>query len=47
VKTTAVLLKVTGEKHKPWWQSLGLPPPHKWGDDLSSAYVVQIKEGQK
>jgi hypothetical protein len=47
VKTTAVLLKVEEEKGKAWWESLGLPPPWKGGDDTSSAYVVQVKEGKE
>jgi len=42
--TTHVVLTITGRSGWPWWKSLGLPPPWKWGDDESFAYVVAKKE---
>jgi hypothetical protein len=38
---TSVLLKVTGCcSGLSWWESLGMPPPWKWGDDQASVYIV-------
>ena len=45
-KTTEIVVRVAGRPGWPWWKALGLPPPWKWGDEESFAYVVQVKEGR-
>jgi hypothetical protein len=40
--TTLVILEVTTDDDREWWEALGVPAPHRWDEALPDIHIKEV-----